>query len=153
MEQGQENKVKQYGFHFLKRSKKMKAFNCPVCNKKFELKNWVYNNRKKKNPNAVICCSRSCANRLKTGETAPNWKGGVSKNQYSRYRKHVPHKYKAQNAVERAIKVGKLKKPEKCTKCKQIKKVEAHHKNYNKQLDVIWLCHRCHMGEHYGKGI
>ena len=41
---------------------------------------------------------------------------------------------------------GTIKK-EKCEVCKS-EKVEAHHKDYNKPLEVIWLCHKHHREHH-----
>jgi len=131
----------------------MREFVCPVCSKKFKLKNWIINNRKKKNPNGVVCCSCSCARKLKTKENAPNWKGGVSKKQYERYRKSFPKKWKAHNKVQWAVKIGKLIPNKICEKCLKKSKTEAHHYDYNKPLKVTWLCHKCHMGEHYGKRV
>jgi len=37
------------------------------------------------------------------------------------------------------------KKP--CEKCGE-KKSEAHHEDYNKPLDIVWLCKRCHKQRH-----
>lgn len=57
-----------------------------------------------------------------------------------------PEKRKAHNAVSNAIRDGKLfKKP--CKKCGEVK-VQAHHEDYNKPLDVIWLCVSCHSAHH-----
>jgi len=57
-----------------------------------------------------------------------------------------PIKGRARNAVAYAIRVGKLtKKP--CEKCGETK-VQAHHDDYSRPLDVRWLCSRCHGIEH-----
>ncbi len=57
----------------------------------------------------------------------------------------------AQNKVERAIKSGSLVRPQACSKCKQTKifkdgrsGIQAHHCDYNKPLEVMWLCQKCH---------
>jgi predicted DNA-binding protein YlxM (UPF0122 family) len=58
----------------------------------------------------------------------------------------------AQNKMEKAIARGRVKRPEACEMCgnKPPKKkngasqVEAHHPDYNKPLEVMWLCQRCH---------
>lgn len=52
----------------------------------------------------------------------------------------------AHNAVARAIKSGQLKKKS-CERCNSEKSV-AHHEDYNKKLDVIWLCQICHTQRH-----
>ena len=57
----------------------------------------------------------------------------------------------AQNAVWRAVRVGKLVKAEQCSKCDGIGRVEAAHMDYSKPLDVIWLCPHCHRLEDAGK--
>lgn len=43
-----------------------------------------------------------------------------------------------------ALKNGKLIKPNKCTLCFSDGKVEAHHPDYEKPLEVVWLCKSCH---------
>lgn len=61
----------------------------------------------------------------------------------------------AQNKVERAIKTGFLIRPKTCSKCKQTKifkdgrsGIQAHHCDYNKPLEVLWLCQKCHHAWH-----
>jgi hypothetical protein len=51
-------------------------------------------------------------------------------------------KYQARDKVMRAVKNGKLLKTP-CF-CGEIK-VEGHHKDYNKPLEVIWLCRKHHI--------
>ncbi len=46
--------------------------------------------------------------------------------------------------LNHSIKKGFIKKPLKCEKCNGIFPLEGHHKNYEKELDVIWLCKICH---------
>lgn len=53
---------------------------------------------------------------------------------------------KAHNAVSRAIINGKLIKSN-CEKCGSEKSV-AHHEDYDKPLQVIWLCQICHKQRH-----
>ncbi len=49
-----------------------------------------------------------------------------------------------------AVADGRLMKPENCSQCGDGGKINAHHDDYNKPLDVIWLCNRCHTRLHYG---
>jgi len=50
----------------------------------------------------------------------------------------------ARSMIKNAIKSGKLVKPKKCEQCGEIKPVEAHHQNYDKPLEIRWLCRECH---------
>lgn len=47
-----------------------------------------------------------------------------------------------------AEKKGLLIRPAGCTKCGSAKRIEAHHPDYAKPLDVIYLCKRCHVAVH-----
>ena len=55
---------------------------------------------------------------------------------------------RANAAVSRAIKAGTLIRQTVCEKCGGTDRVQAHHEDYIKQLDVEWLCLRCHKGRH-----
>ena len=53
---------------------------------------------------------------------------------------------KSHKAVARALKKGLLV-PESCKQCGSHKTV-AHHEDYDKPLDVVWLCQPCHIRRH-----
>ncbi len=57
-----------------------------------------------------------------------------------------PDAKRAHNAVTNAIRDGKMEK-EPCLFCGS-SKVEGHHRDYSKPLDVIWLCPQCHKRLH-----
>jgi len=83
------------------------------------------------------------------GKDNPNWKGGISKDNYH-YKKlqkeRYPEKVKARQIVHNAIQSGKLvRKP--CEVCGD-DNTQAHHEDYNKPLDVIWLCPKHHRKKH-----
>lgn len=59
-----------------------------------------------------------------------------------------PDKRRARGAVERALKRGTLAR-EPCTVCGK-QKVEGHHEDYSKPLNVIWLCPAHHKRLHAG---
>ena len=51
--------------------------------------------------------------------------------------------------VKWAVISGKIKKPKLCQKCGKRKRLQGHHKDYSKPLDVMWLCIDCHMEQHF----
>ena len=53
-----------------------------------------------------------------------------------------PQKDAAYRHVRNAVKSGRLTK-EACRFCGETK-VQAHHHDYSKPLDVIWVCFKCH---------
>ena len=55
-------------------------------------------------------------------------------------------KKQATTTVNNAIRDGKIKK-EKCIVCGSMN-TEAHHEDYSKPLDVVWLCSRHHADRH-----
>lgn len=58
-------------------------------------------------------------------------------------RAKYPGKYKARSKVSNAIRCGKLKR-QPCMKCGD-EKSQAHHTDYRKPLEVLWLCRTHHM--------
>jgi len=62
--------------------------------------------------------------------------------------KMVRHKGRVSNQVMAAIKKGTLIKKDNCENCNSTKNVIAHHNDYSKPLDVIWLCDKCHIALH-----
>lgn len=58
------------------------------------------------------------------------------------WREKNPNAYRAHSAVSYALRSGKMKKLP-CEFC-GTERVHAHHKDYSKPLEVVWLCARCH---------
>ena len=58
-------------------------------------------------------------------------------------------KIKAQWTLNNAVRTGKLQRGI-CAVCGNIK-TQAHHKDYTKPLDVIWLCGKDHKAVHIGE--
>ena len=65
----------------------------------------------------------------------------------AQYRHEHPERYAAHSAVNNAIRGGKLEKGP-CAFCARDDRVEAHHHDYSKPLDVTWLCSPCHRRFH-----
>jgi hypothetical protein len=62
------------------------------------------------------------------------------------HKKKFPEKYIARNAVNNSIRDGRLTRLS-CEECSN-PVTQAHHEDYSKPLDVVWLCVDCHMNRH-----
>lgn len=51
----------------------------------------------------------------------------------------------ARGKVFYAMRTGKLTRPDHCENCKMPCKPEADHEDYDKPLEVKWLCKTCHI--------
>lgn len=68
----------------------------------------------------------------------------AKKRSLQRLRDSHPEKYRARNAVSNSLRDGKIEKPKTCFFCSAETKLQAHHHDYSKPLDVFWLCAPCH---------
>lgn len=70
-----------------------------------------------------------------------------------KYKMKDPEKIRARQAVYRAVRDGKLKKPNNCSICGMPQpsfSIHGHHVNgYSRTLDVEWMCVRCHSKQHH----
>jgi len=66
----------------------------------------------------------------------------------SRWRQRNPEKRRAHRLVAFAVRRGQFARPSYCEDCKQERMLNAHHDNYNKPLEVRWLCPKCHVQAH-----
>ena len=87
----------------------------------------------------------------------PNLKHGMlrrnlsGKQKAKNKRNLYPKQVKARELLNYHLKKGNLIKPNYCSNCgvqKEVKEIESHHKDYNKPLEVIWLCNYCHREVH-----
>ena len=58
-------------------------------------------------------------------------------------------KHRARAAVSNAVRDGRLHKSAACSRCGQTCPLQAHHADYAKSLEVIWLCVSCHVWTHH----
>ena len=57
----------------------------------------------------------------------------------------------ANSVLTQAVRHGRVKKPNRCESCGTVlpkKHIHGHHPDYNKPLEVRWLCVTCHGAEH-----
>ena len=55
---------------------------------------------------------------------------------------------RARGKLHSEIESGRLKRPKFCSRCGSDKsRIEAHHPDHSKPLEVIWLCPVCHAAE------
>lgn len=92
-------------------------------------------------------CNRE---RIKVHRLNPEYKKTAAKFMCD-YRRRNKEKVQARNKVYYHVKVGNITKPTVCSACGCNGKIEAHHQDYSKPLDVVWLCGQCHIGEHNAK--
>lgn len=86
-------------------------------------------------------------NRLRRLEKCREYDRGRSRRHTGRKKLSSLH-MAAHNAAMRAVRRGILVRPAACSKCGDETKLHAHHEDYNKPLEVLWLCYYCHMVLH-----
>lgn len=64
------------------------------------------------------------------------------------YKKRYPLKYASHVITGNAIRDGKLTPASNCSVCNSTEKIEGHHDDYTKPLEVRWLCESCHKEWH-----
>jgi Bacillus phage endonuclease len=68
---------------------------------------------------------------------------------WRKYAAKKDSKWKARWILNNAIRDGKIVRPNICQICAQIRKLDGHHADYNKPLQVLWVCRKCHTAIHY----
>ena len=64
------------------------------------------------------------------------------------YQERYPLRYAARIIVNNAIRDKRLEKKFECSICKSTEKIQGHHDDYTKPLEVRWLCQKCHSNWH-----
>lgn len=67
------------------------------------------------------------------------------------YRLRKVKEQHARGLVHTAIRNGSLKREDICSECHLTGLIHAHHNDYDKPLEVEWLCHQCHFDKHLKK--
>jgi len=92
-------------------------------------------------------CRKCVTDRLKKYRDTPNGKLKTFKAIYKSMEKHKD-KMKARFKLNYNIRIGNIIKPSICPVCLKKKKIEGHHEDYTKPLDVKWMCKQCHFDYH-----
>ena len=87
------------------------------------------------------------------GGQVESQKGNVRYRKYqnkylTRKRKQGDIRFIARQILGLAVKAGMLKKPEVCSTCFCYGRIEGHHMDYMKPLDIVWVCSKCHKAIH-----
>lgn len=61
--------------------------------------------------------------------------------------KYAPRVF-AMNRVRDALRKKEISQPSNCPNCGSTKNIQAHHHDYSKPLEIVWLCSLCHRGLH-----
>jgi hypothetical protein len=61
------------------------------------------------------------------------------------YQKQYPERSRAKQRLYNAVKSGKIVRSPFCQLCWCVAKLDGHHQDYSRPLDVIWLCRQCHI--------
>jgi hypothetical protein len=68
-------------------------------------------------------------------------------------RERYPGKDAARRKLKYELRMGRVLKPDICSECNfRSKIIDAHHTDYDRPLDVIWLCRPCHAKKHKKEG-
>ena len=132
---------------------------CCVCKKEKSV-SLFWKNKSRKDGLQAICIS--CLKRRSGTEESKTYHLSVTKRYYktqkgkaaakrsaATQRLKFPEKVKACNAVNHAIRDGRLERSIFCEECGLPAKTQGHHEDYtNKPLDVDWLCTKCHTKLH-----
>lgn len=110
---------------------------CPAC--KVEKSDAAFTLRTK-------CCRECRRESNKARYATPERKAKMAAYREA-YRQANRDRHRAWNAVEKAIRKGKLNRGV-CEVCRS-PEVEAHHDDYSKPLVVRWLCDQHHTGTHH----
>jgi hypothetical protein len=131
---------------------------CKVCGEEMELKYFdMSKNRLGKKYHRGIC--RFCFNqKYKEGNKKYIEKQKIEdiekfrdaeRERGKRWRSSHRMEHYVHTLLNRAIENGGIVKPNKCSKCGiEAVKINAHHEDYSKPYDVIWLCDKCHAERH-----
>lgn len=58
--------------------------------------------------------------------------------------KKFQKRHNARGLLNYHLRKGHLVKPKTCSRCSLEKKIEGHHPDHSKPLEVVWVCRTCH---------
>lgn len=119
---------------------------CSKCKEQFSRENLIKYCKRKNNIRTIqyYYCRKCNTEKTKKYRKTPTGRENINKANYKANKVHR-QKANARSYLNHALKIGKIKKqPCECGK----NKTEAHHPDYSKPLEVIWLCRTHHADLH-----
>lgn len=95
-------------------------------------------------------CRKCNTDRMRKYVNNPKNRETVYKSVYASMKRHADRQF-ARYQLNYQIGKGNIIRPKICTVCLESKKIEGHHTDYTKPLDVIWACRQCHADLHKNK--
>lgn len=118
---------------------------------------WYDKNKEKINKQRKERRDNDIGVRIQTAKKVREWrKNNIERSrEYSReyakrWRRNNKEKMSAVNKLNHSVFMGRIERKKHCQACGKEGRTEAHHHNYEKPLDVIWLCKGCHTKIHRG---
>lgn len=107
--------------------------------------------RSRNRPGGVMPVCKACtAERVRHIPRTSERQGWPERRAYDVARRGTA-KVRARVAVWRALRSGSLVKPDRCARCGEhltANRIQGHHADYARPLDVEWLCQSCHALRH-----
>lgn len=119
---------------------------CPACETEKPMGDFSYNRSRK---DGRSCWCRECKKKdEKRYSHTPE--GRINREAATRrQRKRCPQKAIAGAVLRSAVRKGRINRPSECAcDCKQSGRIDGHHWDYSKPLNVRWLHYNCHMELH-----
>lgn len=135
-------------FYAEKRSRDGRAGRCKACHIK-NTNAWQASHREQLNLAARARNARNAERNLELKRPSQRRHPQTKLNYQRARRQAFPEKLKAYNAVQRAVRAGEIIRPTACENCHEEKRLQAHHHDYSRPLDVFWLCQQCHKLAHH----
>lgn len=122
-----------------------KTFKCCGCKKYMEIFQFYPD---KTRTNGVTSRCKKCNTKRRNDLNKHDLRQKINhRNSVTKYISKYPYRQKARMIVRQALLSGKIKKKI-CDVCGK-NKVHAHHPDYSKPLEVIWLCTEHHYQIHH----
>jgi hypothetical protein len=111
---------------------------CSSCKKLLPFSEYYKN---KSIPSGHIHQCKDCNREYRRGREAPLQ---ATRRSLAKY----PEKRKARSILRYFLVKNPSYKPSECSVCNRTGRIHGHHNNYDKPLEVIWVCPRCHTDIH-----
>lgn len=125
---------------------------CRACDADRRKKRWAENREHLKAKSRIRYRADLETNRAKSAERRRSERGrAINRRAVASYRERNAAKRAAHHAVRRALASGEVVKPNRCERAELGQccgRIEAHHADYGKPLEVTWLCIHHHNEAH-----